>query len=160
MRLARPGNVSGMPERRGGRPVASAEADAERAALVEAAFRIANERTTEWPERHSDGRPELYLCECAALECRARVALTREQYEAARGDPQHFIVFPGHERLEIETVVEVHDGYSVVRKPDVVRHIVVAADPRFTGVRDPFAAATALSEHVAARDARRAKEEP
>src|SRR3954453_15866245 len=113
MRLARPGNVSGMPERRGGGPVASAEADAERAALVEAAFRIANERTTEWPERHRDGRAELYLCECSALEGRERVALTREQYEAARRDPQQFIVLPGHERLEIETVTETGDGYSV-----------------------------------------------
>lgn len=138
------GNRMAMPERRSGRPLSARDEQAEKAALVEAGFRIANDRMTMWPERHSDGREELYLCECSDLECHAKMRLGRSQYEAARAHPEHFILMPGHERPDIETVAEAHGSYVVVRKPESVRHIVVGADPRFTGVRNPFAAATAL----------------
>src|SRR3954454_1263241 len=64
-------------------------------ALTEAAFRIANERMARWDERHSEGAPERYLCECASQPCRERISLTREQYEAVRSDVKRFVVVPG-----------------------------------------------------------------
>jgi hypothetical protein len=137
-----------MPERRNGRPLSRRDEQAEQAALVEPGFRIANDRMTTWPERHSDGRVELYLCECSDLECQTQMRLGREQYEAARAHPEQFIVWPGHERPDFETVAEAHGSYLVVRTPESVRRIAVGADPRFTGIRDPFAAATALAREA------------
>ena len=90
---------------------------AEDVALTEAAFRIANERTSRWEERHRDRAEELYLCECAARPCRERIALTREQYEAVRSDVRHFFVVPGHVIPDLETVVESFAAYQVIEKP-------------------------------------------
>jgi hypothetical protein len=103
---------------------------AERLALNEAAYRVANERMLAWEERHGNEEPELYLCECASLRCPERISLSRAQYEAVRADPCHFLCAPGHEELQVETVVERHDTYVVVEKNPDVSHVVRATDPR------------------------------
>jgi hypothetical protein len=102
---------------------------AERIALIEAAFRIANERMASWEER-SPGGVELYFCECAKLDCREKVSLTRAQYEAVRARPEHFVIVPGHDVPDAEDVVEDGDGHAVVEKPDSVMDLVRATDPR------------------------------
>ena len=33
-----------------------------------------------------------------------------------RADPTHFVVLPGHELLDVVTVIERHDTFNVVRK--------------------------------------------
>ncbi|WP_028065388.1 hypothetical protein [Solirubrobacter soli] len=98
--------------------------------LIEAAFRIANERTARWEERHSEGRTELYLCECAEQPCRKRIELTREQYEAVRSDPRHFAVLPGHVIPDLETVVGSFDGYEMIEKPSARMQLLLETDPR------------------------------
>jgi hypothetical protein len=97
-----------MPERRSGRPLSRRDEQAEKAALVEAGFRIANDRMTLWPERHSGGREELYLCECSDLGCQAKIRLRRELYEAARAHPEHFILCPVT-KLRTRTIPETTD---------------------------------------------------
>jgi hypothetical protein len=37
-------------------------------------------------------------------------------YESVRANPRRFIVKPGHERRELERVVDARDGYLVVEK--------------------------------------------
>lgn len=103
---------------------------AEEAALVEAAFRIANERAFRWAERHAGGRRELYLCECASQPCRERVSLSREQYEAVRSHPRHFLVVPGHVLPDLETVVETSPSYEVIEKPSALAALLAETDPR------------------------------
>ena len=103
---------------------------AERLALNEAAYRVANERMLGWEERHADGEPELYLCECATLRCPERISLSREQYEAVRANPRHFFCAPGHEVHDVEAVIERHDGYYVIEKDAEVTQIVTETDPR------------------------------
>src|SRR3954465_11109199 len=90
---------------------------AEDVALTEAAFRIANERTSRWEERHRDRAQELYLCECAARPCRERIRLTREEPERVRSDVRRFFVVPGHVIPDLETVVESFGAYQVIGKP-------------------------------------------
>ena len=103
---------------------------AERLAYNEAAYRTANERMLAWEERHGDAELELYLCECASLRCPERIPMTREQYEAVRAHSSYFLCAPGHERPEVETVVDRHAHYFVVQKLPEVRDIVTATDPR------------------------------
>jgi hypothetical protein len=48
--------------------------------------------------------------------CLEQVRLTRAEYEAVRADPARFAVVPGHEKPDVERVVEQHAGYFVVQK--------------------------------------------
>jgi hypothetical protein len=102
----------------------------ERLALNEALFRAANERMARWEERHRIEATELYFCECADPECREKVPLRESDYERVRSDSDHFFVVPGHEVIEVETVIESHEGWAVIEKDPEVQQIVEATDPR------------------------------
>ncbi len=56
------------------------------------------------------------ICECGKLECSEQIELDIPTYEHVRADPTHFVVLPGHELLDVETIIERHDGFNVVRK--------------------------------------------
>ena len=121
---------------------------AEDVALTEAAFRIANERTSRWEERHRDRAEELYLCECAARPCRQRIALTREQYEAVRSDVRRFFVVPGHVIPDLETVVESFTTYQVVEKPNALMDLLRQTDPRGHGAGEAADAAHTIADEI------------
>jgi hypothetical protein len=98
-------------------------AHTERAARNEAAFRRLNENLAEaLPDgsRHTAG----YLCECSTADCRRIVDLTMDDYQAVRADKMTFFLVPGHERDDVEDVVETHPHYFVVRKHEKVAKIV------------------------------------
>ena len=99
-------------------------------ALIEAAFRVANERMARWEERHADAADELYLCECAEQPCRQRIRLSRDEYESVRSDVRHFVVVRGHVIPELETVVRSSRGYEVIEKPSALLDLLVETDPR------------------------------
>ena len=103
---------------------------AEKLALNESLFRAANERMAAWEERHDDGESELYFCECANLECAEKVEVALTDYERARRDPALFILAPGHEVRDVETVVDAREGWIVVRKDPEVQEQVERTDPR------------------------------
>lgn len=105
----------------------------ERLASNEAMFRAANERMAAWEERHEGDAHELYFCECVDDACREKVMLRAEEYEAVRASSRHFLVLPGHEQPDLETVVERRSGWNVVEKPESVAEIVDTTDPRDTG---------------------------
>jgi hypothetical protein len=107
-----------------------ASARKERLALNEALFRAANERMADWEERHRVEATERYYCECANPECRQKVPLRESDYERVRKDSDRFFVVPGHEVVDIETVIESHEDWVVVVKAQEVREIVEATDPR------------------------------
>ncbi|MBA2516435.1 MAG: hypothetical protein H0V22_03835 [Solirubrobacterales bacterium] len=106
------------------------ESRAERLALNEAAFRVANERAREWEERHQEMETELYLCECGDLSCPERIPLSREAYESVRSDSRRFFCAPGHQITDVETVIERHEHYVVVEKDPEVARLVTETDPR------------------------------
>jgi hypothetical protein len=89
---------------------------ADRIAENEAAFRALNERISEWPEHQGASASSItFACECGD-HCLEQVRLTRAEYEAVRADPARFTVVPGHEKPDVERVVEQHAGYFVVQK--------------------------------------------
>ena len=89
-----------------------------RLAENELLFRTLNERLRDVAERTgtlvADGAA--FVCECAETGCRDRLRLTLEEYEEARADPRVFLVVPGHELAEVETVVADRGAYLLVRK--------------------------------------------
>ena len=101
-----------------------------RLALNESAFRVANERMNEWPERRKQEEPATYHCECSELMCRERIELRPGEYEHLRSNSRWFALVPGHEVPDVETVIERGDGYVIVEKSPEVTPIVEISDPR------------------------------
>ena len=93
-------------------------------------FRSINERIEAgaWPAPPSE--LVAFRCECAALGCNLLLEATLADYEAIRADPRLFLVVPGHELPEIETVVAREPGYIVVRKVGDAGEVADATDPR------------------------------
>jgi hypothetical protein len=102
----------------------------ERLAQNEALFRDVNENIKQAASRPTDGHVFRFLCECSNTDCTLLLPLTLEQYEEARADPKQFIVAPGHELPEIETVVSREASYEVVRKHGEAAELATERDPR------------------------------
>ena len=94
------------------------ETRAVRAAKNEALFREVNERIAEISAGFGvdADAPLEFLCECGDEGCAERIPLTGPEYERVRSDATWFVIVPGHERLEVETVVGREAGYFIVEK--------------------------------------------
>jgi hypothetical protein len=118
-------------EPRRGTPVTSEESTAVRAARHQSLFREVNERVADLNETFSPLDPMgEWICECADERCFEPMSLTLAEYEAIREHAARFPVLPGHERPEVETVVEANDRYLVVEKIGAARAVAVEHDPR------------------------------
>jgi hypothetical protein len=73
-----------------------------------------------------------FLCECHHVECRERIAMTREEYEAIRANGRRFVVAPSaeHVNMDVENVVDMSTRYWVVEKTDEAGELAEAGDPR------------------------------
>lgn len=99
----------------------------ERLAKNEARFREVNERLNEIGTRWATMTD--YLCECSAMTCIETIGLTKDEYERARRRPTMFVLVPGHERLDVERVLEKNERFVLVEKVVAVEEIT-EADPR------------------------------
>jgi hypothetical protein len=102
----------------------------QRLARNESIFREINEgiERGQWPGE--ENRPIGFRCECAELGCTDVIELTAAEYERVRSHPRRFIVLPGHERADIESVVLAGPGYLVIEKLDQAGASAAARDPR------------------------------
>ena len=93
------------------------DAREDRIAKNETVFRAANREIeqAEEADRSSDGVLEV-LCECGREGCGGMISLTVAEYDAVRLQDDRFVVLPGHESPEIESVVERRATYFVVDK--------------------------------------------
>lgn len=96
----------------------------------EAVFRQVNDgiERGRWPGEEDS--PVGFRCECARLGCSELVELSVSEYERVRSHPRRFILRPGHERPEVEVVIEQHRGYLVVEKTGQAGATAADADPR------------------------------
>ena len=99
----------------------------------EALFRTVNEQIESLGQGLASlaPRPMTIVCECGELACAQQIRVQLEDYERIRGDGTLFFVVPGHEIPDVETPVEFHEEFVVVRKhkgdeSDLAR----ALDPR------------------------------
>ena len=89
----------------------------ERAIRNEALFREVNVHIAELEERVQSTDELLPLvCECAHTGCTVPIEVDRATFERVRENPRRFLVAPGHEQLDLETVLEHRAGYLIVQK--------------------------------------------
>jgi hypothetical protein len=71
-----------------------------------------------------------FLCECAEVECEERIMLTLPEYERVRSEATWFVVRPGHERPEVDDVLEQHETHLLVRKYGEAATVAAELDER------------------------------
>lgn len=103
----------------------------ERLARNEALFRDVNEHIARQGLQWGSAEPDQneYLCECSRRDCTALVSMTQREYEQVRRHGKRFFVLPGHEELEVESVVGSEEGYLVVEKHGAAGALVDSLDP-------------------------------
>lgn len=101
-----------------------------RLAANESIFREVNEAINRgaWPG--DEGSTAHFRCECARLGCTALISLTPREYEQIRAHARRFVMLPGHELEQVETVVEHRSAYVVVEKQAEAGRQAAASDPR------------------------------
>jgi hypothetical protein len=97
----------------------------------EALFRSVNEQVSDLNQTFLVEGMLRIVCECGVQSCLEQIDVAPGSYEAVRADSALFMIKPGHEVPEVETVVERNDTYFVVRKaPGVPQRIARETDPR------------------------------
>ena len=102
----------------------------ERAARNEEVFRGVNRQIEEGAEQHGVERRLPFHCECGNVACFDTIELTRDEYDRVASHRFRFVIVPGHELPEIETVVSVGEGYAVVEKQGEAREQLERDHPR------------------------------
>jgi hypothetical protein len=90
----------------------------ERIAKNEVVFRATNREIAQ-ADKEAGGGPEAVLeviCECGREGCSGLIRLTVAEYDGVHSESDRFVVLPGHENPEIESVVERRAEYVVVDK--------------------------------------------
>ncbi|HJQ50176.1 MAG TPA: hypothetical protein VJ838_06675 [Gaiellaceae bacterium] len=91
----------------------------QRAIRNEELFREVNLRIAELQEGSHDLTVDGLLplvCECVHTGCTTPLEVDPTTFEQVHENPRRFIVAPGHEDLDAETVVERRDNYLIVEK--------------------------------------------
>ena len=86
----------------------------ERIVKNEVLFREVNERIDEVHEP-PDASFEI-VCECGNAACKMMIAVKPREYQQVRSEPTWFLVVPGHEAPDVETVVDATSRFNVVEK--------------------------------------------
>jgi hypothetical protein len=103
---------------------------AQRAAHNEEVFRSINERIDEGAKKHEVDRSLPFHCECCDEQCVDKIELTPGEYDRIAAQIERFVVIPGHERDEVESVVERHSTYLVVEKTGEAGAEIAREHPR------------------------------
>jgi hypothetical protein len=90
----------------------------ERIGMNEALFREVNERIDQLQVDLGGLNTFEIVCECGSPDCTERFLITSKAYRSLREDPHRFAVVPGHERPELERILESGGAYVVVEKTD------------------------------------------
>ena len=85
---------------------------AERVIQTERFFRAINDEIAQQQNGH---RVE-YLCECGNPVCSESIVLDGTMLTRLHAEPNLFVLLPGHEIPDVETVVDHSNGYLIVRK--------------------------------------------
>ncbi len=85
----------------------------------EALFREVNAHIASLEERlGSEGELMPLVCECANTGCTTVIEVDPRTFRSVRDNPLRFLVAPGHELTDEETVVSRGAGYVIVEKED------------------------------------------
>jgi hypothetical protein len=108
----------------------------QRLARNQVIFREVNERLRALADAVPDGKAD-YLCECSDVQCADKIELRLFDYESVRARPKTFFIVPGHERLEVERIVDELDSYIVVEKivplDETATQALTSTDEKWSG---------------------------
>ena len=104
-----------------------------RIAANEALFRAVNEKIDDLNSVFATVTETfMIVCECGDSGCGDQIEVDARTYEGVRADPTLFMIVPGHEVVEVESIVDRHENFDVVRKRPGTpgEAVAVATDPR------------------------------
>lgn len=109
----------------------SMDAREKRLAENESLFRAINEQIEQAAvSGGADQHLYEFFCECSNADCSLLLPMTTSEYEEIRANPTRFVVAPGHELPEIETVVLRRAAYQIVTKRGEAADFVAERNPR------------------------------
>ena len=102
-----------------------------RLGVNEALFRAVNERIEDLNEQFATVTETFEIvCECGDPGCVTQISIASGAYEQVRADPTLFIIVPGHEYPEVESIVDDRVAYHVGRKhPGLPEQVAKETDP-------------------------------
>jgi hypothetical protein len=103
---------------------------ADRAAQNEELFRTINERIEAGAKQHGVDQPLPFHCECCDESCLEKIEIPPAEYDRIAAHIDRFVLVPGHERADVESVVEQHSSYLVVAKTGEARAEIEREHPR------------------------------
>ncbi|HEY3550438.1 MAG TPA: hypothetical protein VGK69_05235 [Gaiellaceae bacterium] len=108
------------------------EEQGRRVGLNESIFRQVNEQIESLNrDLGTDDAAMTVICECADGDCTERLQIEVSAYEEVRADPRRYVIVPGHELPEFESVVESGSAYDVVEKREgAAAALAEETDPR------------------------------
>lgn len=108
------------------------EEQGRRVGLNESLFREVNEQIESLNrDLGGEDRTMTVICECANGDCTERFEIPVSAYEMVRANPRRYVIVPGHELPEFESVVDRRDGYDIVEKRDgAAAALAEETDPR------------------------------
>lgn len=104
-----------------------------RIAANEALFRAVNEKIDDLNSVFATVTETfMIVCECGDSGCGEQIEVEAHAYEGVRADPALFMIVPGHDIVEVESIVARHEKYHVVRKRPGTpgEAVAVETDPR------------------------------
>lgn len=126
IRFSRKG-VGMVYRRTAGRGVSSA---GEKAARNQVVFREVNERIAELTSLLTDTGFNLFICEFSDSRCAESLQITATEYEAVRDNPIRFLAMGGHEKTEVDRVVDGKSRYLEVEAVEAAGELAGAGDAR------------------------------
>jgi hypothetical protein len=82
-------------------------------------FREVNERVEEVQANFQSGPDPEWVCECGDETCFDKLTVPLDEYYEIRSHQNWFLVEIGHEKLDVERVVDRRNGFLVVEKDGV-----------------------------------------
>jgi hypothetical protein len=101
----------------------------------EAIFRSVNEEVSKLNVTFTAATNTMRIvCECGVTSCTVQIEITPEAYGRVREDATLFMVRPGHDLPEAETVIEKTHNYWVVQKDEgLPAALAIATDKTSAG---------------------------
>jgi hypothetical protein len=78
-------------------------------------FREVNERVEQMRDTLQASEPQ-WICECGDESCFEKLAVPLDEYHRVRAHDDWFLIKHGHEKLEVEKLVDEREEYVVVEK--------------------------------------------
>ena len=82
-------------------------------------FREVNERVAQMHAGYQSDPDPVWVCECGDETCFEKIVVPLDKYREVRSHDDWFVIKPGHEKPDVERIVQERGGYHIVEKDGV-----------------------------------------